>query len=57
MNEDIENVIKDNPSERGIKTAAKKQKLLSLVQDGIVKVLNGTTTLDELKRVVDIEKE
>jgi type IV pilus assembly protein PilB len=57
MNEDIENAIKDNPSERGIKTAAKKQKLLTLVQDGVVKVLNGTTTLDELKRVVDIEKE
>ncbi len=57
MNEDIENAIKDNPSERGIKLAAKNQKLLTLVQDGIVKVLNGTTTLDELQRVVDIEKE
>ncbi|KND48314.1 MAG: archaeal flagellar protein FlaI [Parcubacteria bacterium C7867-003] len=57
MNEDIENAIKDNPSERGIKTAAKSQKLLTLVQDGVVKVLSGTTTLDELKRVVDIEKE
>lgn len=57
MNEVIENAIKDNPSERGIKTAAKSQKLLTLVQDGVVKVLNGTTTLDELTRVVDIEKE
>lgn len=57
MNEVIENAIKENPSERGIKTAAKSQKLLTLVQDGVVKVLNGTTTLDELTRVVDIEKE
>ncbi len=57
MNEKIELAIKDNPSERGIKTAAKTQKLLTLVQDGVVKVLSGTTTLDELKRVVDIEKE
>lgn len=57
MNENIENAIRDNPSERGIKTAAKTQKLLTLVQDGVVKVLSGTTTLDELKRVVDIEKE
>jgi len=57
MNEDIENAIKDNPSERGIKLAAKTQKLLTLVQDGMVKVLSGTTTLDELQRVVDIEKE
>ncbi len=57
MNEAIENAIKENPSEREIKKAAEGQKLLTLVQDGVVKVLNGTTTLDELKRVVDIEKE
>lgn len=57
MNESIENAIKDNPSERGIKNAAKAEKLLTLVQDGVVKVLNGATTLDELTRVVDIEKE
>ncbi len=57
MDENIENAIKENPSERGIKTAAKKQKLLTLVQDGIIKVLEGVTTLDELRRVVDIEKE
>lgn len=57
MNEDIEMAIKENPSEREIKKAAQGQKLLTLVQDGIVKVLSGITTLDELKRVVDIEKE
>ncbi len=57
MNEEIENAIRENPSERGIKSAAKDQKLLTLVQDGVVKVLAGMTTLDELKRVVDIEKE
>jgi type II secretory ATPase GspE/PulE/Tfp pilus assembly ATPase PilB-like protein len=57
MNEAIENAIKENPSEREIKKAAQTQKLLTLVQDGVVKVLNGTTTLSELKRVVDIEKE
>lgn len=57
MNEAIETAIKENPSEREIKKAAKTQKLLTLVQDGVVKVLNGVTTLDELKRVVDIEKE
>ncbi|TSC70201.1 MAG: Uncharacterized protein CEO12_516 [Parcubacteria group bacterium Gr01-1014_46] len=57
MNETIENAIKENPSEREIKKAAKTQGLLTLVQDGVVKVLDGTTTLDELKRVVDLEKE
>lgn len=57
MDENIENVVRDNPSEREIQKAAKNQKLLDLTQDGILKVLQGITTLEELKRVIDIEKE
>jgi type IV pilus assembly protein PilB len=56
MDENIENVIKENPSEREIRKAAKSQNLLTLTQDGVIKILGGTTTLDELERVVDIEK-
>lgn len=57
MDYDIELVVRENSSEREIKKVAKKQGLLDLRQDGILKVLAGTTTLDELRRVIDIEKE
>lgn len=54
MDQEIENVIKENPSEREIKTAATHQKIIDMRQDGVVKILNGVSTLDELERVVDI---
>lgn len=54
VDDKIEKVVIDNPSERDIREAAVDQKLLTLVQDGIVKVLSGTTTIEELDRVVDL---
>jgi type II secretory ATPase GspE/PulE/Tfp pilus assembly ATPase PilB-like protein len=42
--------------EREIAKAAEPQNLLTLAQDGIIKVLQGITTLEELRRIVDIEK-
>jgi len=46
-----------NPSEKEIKIAAKPQKILDMRQDGILKVINGETTLEELSRVVDLYEE
>ncbi len=57
MDDNIEKVVRENPSEREIKAAAKPQGLLSLRQDGIIKVLQGVTTLEELERIIDIEKD
>jgi type IV pilus assembly protein PilB len=57
MDYNIELVVRENASERDIKKVAEKQGLLDLRQDGILKVLKGITTMDELKRVIDIEKE
>ncbi len=57
VDENIENALQTNPSEREIKKAAQNQKLLDLSQDGVIKVLQGITTLDELRRIIDIEKE
>jgi type II secretory ATPase GspE/PulE/Tfp pilus assembly ATPase PilB-like protein len=54
MDETIENVVKENPSEREIKAASLHQKIIDMRQDGIIKILNGRTTLAELERVVDI---
>jgi type IV pilus assembly protein PilB len=50
----IEQVIRENPSERELKEAAKPQKILDMQQDGVLKVLRGVTTFEELERVVDL---
>ncbi|KKW15510.1 MAG: hypothetical protein UY54_C0008G0001, partial [Parcubacteria group bacterium GW2011_GWA2_50_10b] len=55
VDNEIEKAVIANPSERDIREAAKKQDLLTLEQDGILKVLNGVTTLEELGRVVNME--
>ncbi len=57
MDEAIEKVLRENPSEREIKKAAAPQNILTLEQDGILKVLQGVTSLDELQRIVDVEME
>lgn len=46
-----------NPSEKEIKIAAKPQGILDMRQDGILKVITGRTTLEELSRVVDLYEE
>ena len=55
MTEAIETVITTSVSERDIMRAAAPQKMLTMAEDGIIKVLTGVTTLDELDRVVDLE--
>lgn len=54
VDESMEEVIEKNPSEREIAKAALPQGILTMRQDGIVKVLQGVTSLDELERVIDI---
>jgi type II secretory ATPase GspE/PulE/Tfp pilus assembly ATPase PilB-like protein len=53
----IENIVRENPSEREIKTAALPQKILNMKQDGLIKILKGVTSFDELERVVDMAEE
>ncbi len=50
----VENAVEMNPSEREIWTAAKGQGLLTMKQDGVIKVLQGITSLEELERVIVI---
>lgn len=52
--EAIENIIRQSPSEREIEKAAEDQGIMTLAEDGITKVLNGMTSLDELERVIEI---
>lgn len=57
VNAEIEALLDQNPSDREIKKVAHGQGLLDMREDGIVKVLNGITSLDELYRVVDMTGE
>jgi type II secretory ATPase GspE/PulE/Tfp pilus assembly ATPase PilB-like protein len=54
--ETIENAVIKNPSEREINKASENQGILNMKQDGIIKVLKGITSLDELSRVIDLEE-
>jgi type IV pilus assembly protein PilB len=53
--EKVEAVVIDNPSEREIKKASENQGILTMRQDGIIKILEGITSMDELNRVIDLE--
>ncbi|HEY4480076.1 MAG TPA: GspE/PulE family protein, partial [Candidatus Paceibacterota bacterium] len=55
IDEKIESVVTQNPSEREINKAAESQEILTMLQDGVIKTLRGITSLDELGRVIDLE--
>jgi len=52
----VEKIVTENPSAREIREAARPQNLLTMAQDGVIKVLSGTTSLEELKRVIDLSE-
>jgi type II secretory ATPase GspE/PulE/Tfp pilus assembly ATPase PilB-like protein len=56
MDEKIEKIVEETSSEREIWAAAAHQGIRSMAQDGIVKVLKGVTSLEELSRVVELEE-
>jgi type II secretory ATPase GspE/PulE/Tfp pilus assembly ATPase PilB-like protein len=49
---DIDKVIENNPSEEEIEKVAASQGILTMKQDGIIKILKGITSIDELERVI-----
>lgn len=55
LDENIEKIILDRPNETAIQKSAESQGILTMVQDGILKVINGVTSLEELKRVIELE--
>ena len=54
IDEEIEPLILLNPTETEILKKSEKQGILNMKQDGILKVLNGVTSLDELERVIEL---
>ncbi len=57
MDPKLEEVVRKNPTEIEIWKASRHQGLRRMYEDGIVKVLQGLTSMEELARVVDINEE
>lgn len=55
--EAIEKLMSENPSEREVKRIARNQGTLSMRQDGMVKILKGITSIEEVQSVVDLWEE
>lgn len=55
--EAIEKIIPENPSEREIKRVAATQGIFNMQEDGVVKVLSGITSIEEVQSVVDLKEE
>lgn len=56
MDRAVEAILRENPSEREIKEASKPQGILDMRQDGIVKTINGVTSLSEVARAVGLDE-
>lgn len=56
-NAEIEAIIPKNPSEREIKEVASHQGNLNMEEDGMVKILTGVTSFEEVQSVVDFYAE
>ncbi len=55
MDESIEKLVESSASEHEIDKAARAQGILTMEQDGVLKVLQGITTLSELNRILDLK--
>ena len=55
VNDEIERLILQNPPEADIKKSAQRQGMITIYQDGLLKVLEGITSFEELNRVVSEE--
>ncbi len=54
MNQNIEKAVQTGSSDREIWQAAIGQGLLTMKQDGVLKVLSGITSIEELERVIAV---
>ncbi len=56
MNDAVEEAVLRDPREHVILEAARPQGIPTMAEDGIIKVLNGTTSLAELERVIELPR-
>ena len=55
MDQDLEDLLKTTSAEHDIERHQHDKGAISLREDGVIKVFQGLTTLDELYRVIDLE--
>ena len=53
MTDELADIILKEPSEREISKEAERQGMITMKQDGILKVLAGVTTIEEVLRVAE----
>jgi type II secretory ATPase GspE/PulE/Tfp pilus assembly ATPase PilB-like protein len=56
MDDELGAFLRDNPSAGDIAKHVERQGFLTMAQDGILKALNGETSLEEVLRVVDMPR-
>ena len=53
MTDALADIIAKEPSENSIQKEAQRQGMVTMKQDGIIKALNGVTTIEEVLRVAE----
>ncbi len=53
----LEEAVRGKSSEREVRKATQSQGILTMEEDGLLKVLSGVTSLDELRRVIELSDE
>lgn len=56
MDEELDTVLRDNPSSGEIAKHVTRQGFLTMAQDGIRKALSGETSLEEIVRVIELPR-
>ncbi|MDE2116823.1 MAG: type II/IV secretion system protein, partial [Patescibacteria group bacterium] len=56
MTDEINKAVEYSTSEQEIAKVAKPQGVLTMLEDGIIKVVTGVTALEELQRVISLEE-
>ena len=56
INDEMEDLILNSPTEIRIKTAAKKAGFVTMMQDAVIKILSGITTIEEAERILGVIK-
>ena len=57
MDEELGNFLRDNPSEGDIAKHVRRQGYLTMAQEGVLKAINGETSLTEVFKVVDLPRD
>lgn len=57
VDDTVEAAVRQKPSERDIWLASRHQNIRRMAEDGIVKVLEGVTSFEELDRVMDLKED